>query len=250
MATPTFAVRRHAAASPPSSHNGTTAIDVDVDVAYESTSDVSPFVIGSAARTSPMLDDDDELLDDAEHNVCRSASQFGVVFTPVRDSDYYAGDATPEFVANPVTASTWHREPPVGRKVAFSSIAEDFPLAATSKAAVVVPIRPTSYRPCGVEAAVGVATPRAPTATESPTTGARAGGYSISGRVTPVMNVGQGETTEPEVMTLLCGSKSRERDSDDDRKSPFGDTVLQSPKVYQYRATKTEIDDMEVCVCG
>lgn len=242
MATPAFAAAAASSASSPSP-------------AYGSSDAACPFV---ARGASPMLDDDDELLDDAEGDVFRSTPLLqpcGTTFAPRHQRDYYAdrhdnGAATPEFVANPVTASTWHREAAtqIGRKVEFSSIAEDFPLAATSKACVaVVPIRPISYRPCGVEAAAAAAA--ATTASAQISHHQRAGDYSISGRITPVMNPIQ-DATQPEEMTLVYRTNSLERDSDDDRKSPFGDTVLQPPKLYQYRATKTEIDDMEVRDCS
>ncbi|TYZ58438.1 hypothetical protein PybrP1_000249 [[Pythium] brassicae (nom. inval.)] len=249
MATPSFVVRGHAAATAAassSSSGGASAIDVDAYAA----SDACPFLARGAAGSSPMLDGDDELLDDAESDVFRSTPllQPYAAFAPLRERDFYAGGGqrdsalAPEFVANPVTASTFQRDPAtqIGRKIEFSSIAEDFPLAATSKACI-VPIRPTSYRPCGVEAAAAT--------TVTSTQLSRAGDYSVSGRVTPVMNP-VADASQPEEMALAYRTNSLERDSDDDRKSPFGDSVLQPPKLYQYRATKTEIDDMEILRWG
>jgi hypothetical protein len=54
------------------------------------------------------------------------------------------------------------------------------------------------------------------------------------------------EGAHEEDMTVLIRSNSIERDSDEDRKSPFKNTVLQPPKLYQYRPTKTEEDEMEI----
>lgn len=201
-----------------------------------------------------MLDDDDETLCDADSGVFRSTPlQPCSSFAPMHQGDHYSSsmDVTaPEYVSNGMTASTWHRDvhTQLGRKVEFSSIAEDYPFAMTSKvgpAAVAMSARPVTFRPCGVEAAATAAQITRSRASGTTNSGAAGRDVSVSGRITPVLAPVL-DDTQPEEMTVVYRTNSIERESDDDRKSPFNTTVLQPPKLYEYSATKTEVDDMEV----
>lgn len=189
------------------------------------------------------MDDDDELLDDADDEIFRSTFMQPSVtlFTSV-DHQYNDSsmDVSPEFVPGPVTASTCHREvtnTQLVPKIEFSSIAEEYPLPVTSDAnlASYRPSSITNYRSCGLEAAAGAQISNSQ----------QGGDFSILGRITPVMIPIQ-EDAETNAMTVPNRSSLLQSDSDNDRKSPFADTVLQLPKRYQYVATKTEEDDMEV----
>lgn len=188
--------------------------------------------------------DDDEILDSADDDeVFRSTTmQVPFAFTASRHNQYHGSsmDITHEFVSGAVTASTCHEvSQTLVPKVEFSSIAEEYPLHSTSNASL-TSIRPsstTSYRSCGVEAALG-----------AQVSNSRGGAEYFCGRVTPVRDqLGPiQEDDRTNVMTVLDLLNSMEGDPDEDRKSPFADTVLQLPKLYQYRATKTEEEDMEV----
>lgn len=189
------------------------------------------------------MDDDDELLDDADDEIFRSTSiQPSVTLFTSIDHQYNDSsmDVSPEFVPGPVTASTCHREvtnTQLVPKIEFSSIAEEYPLPVTSNANL-ASYRPSSivnYRSCGLEAAAGAQISNSQ----------QGGDFSILGRITPVMMPIQ-EDAETNAMTVPNRSSLLQSDSDNDRKSPFADTVLQPPKRYQYVATKTEEDDMEV----
>ncbi|GAB9470784.1 hypothetical protein Gpo141_00008019 [Globisporangium polare] len=208
--------------------------------AYASSSNGCLFV----GRRTPgdCMDDDDELLDDADDEIFRSTfMQPSVTLFASVDHQYNDSsmDVSPEFVPGAVTASTCHREvtnTQLVPKIEFSSIAEDYPLPVTSSASLASyrPDNTANYRSCSFEAAAGAQISNSQ----------QGGDVSIRGRITPVMMPVQ-EEAETNAMTVPNRSSLLQSDPDNDRKSPFADTVLQLPKLYQYVATKTEEDDME-----
>lgn len=187
---------------------------------------------------------DDELLEDVEEEVFRSTPSFAPSFTYApspassmeQDEQFNAPMGyNSDYVSSSVTAPTFRDTTSPShlvRKVEFSSIADDAPLSTTSKQSVGrLHTSNSYYRPCAVQAAQ--------------VTNSHGSCFSVPGRSTPVLNPIQ-EDTQPDDQTVLNRSKTLERESDDDRQSPFGKIILQTPKAYQYRATKTEEDEMEV----
>ncbi|KAJ0401638.1 hypothetical protein ATCC90586_008948 [Pythium insidiosum] len=177
---------------------------------------------------------DEDLMGDAQNAVFRSTPVAPITFTSssecmsISDSEFCSGYGSSR--ENPSPSQ-------LVRKVNFSSIAEEFPLSTTGRSNLL------QFQPSDMSLA-----PIYQHATAATSIGSA--GFvpfvSTAERATPPLGTIL-EVTQPDEQTILNRSATiRKESGDENRHSPFGPIVLQETQPYQYNATKSEMDEMEV----
>ncbi|TMW67759.1 hypothetical protein Poli38472_007431 [Pythium oligandrum] len=201
--------------------------------AVESNHASCPFVARSYGRSTY----DEELLGDSDQTVFRS--------TPVMDQIRFATSPvmsdrmsdTMEFVAGYSVSGRDSTSPSqLVRKVEFSSIAEDFQSSTMTNL--------MQFQP-DVKNTPIFQQPTAATESETNDTTFGSRFVSTADRATPPLGT-ISEITQPDEQTILNRSATIKKESgEEDRHSPFGPILVQEPQTYQYKATKSELDEME-----